>query len=180
MYPEARQNLNTPIEFDNNTFFDALILYKGSLGVADPANFVQNVQTWFRINRRQIVQFAKMYGLEYNPIENYDRTEETTINGSSTTNGSNINKERAYDTEDMHDVNRSESGMSGESESTTRSRVHGNIGVTTSAQMITAERKLWTNANLYKDVVDMFSRDLLICIYPDRRPCDVFPMYKAY
>lgn len=44
-------------------------------------------------------------------------------------------------------------------------RIHGNIGVTTTAQMIEGERQLWTKFNFYKTIYDDIAKDL--CMYVD-------------
>lgn len=44
-------------------------------------------------------------------------------------------------------------------------RIHGNIGVTTTAQMIEGERQLWTAFNFYKTIYEDIAKDL--CIYVD-------------
>lgn len=44
-------------------------------------------------------------------------------------------------------------------------RIHGNIGVTTTAQMIEGERQLWMAFNFYKTIYDDIAKDL--CMYVD-------------
>ena len=43
--------------------------------------------------------------------------------------------------------------------------IHGNIGVTTSQQMFTAELELLDGFNIYQFIVHMFSRDLMLSIW---------------
>lgn len=43
--------------------------------------------------------------------------------------------------------------------------IHGNIGVTTTQQMFTAELKLLDGFNIYQFIVNMFSRDLMLSIW---------------
>lgn len=42
---------------------------------------------------------------------------------------------------------------------------HGNIGVTTSQQMLQSEVDLWIRYNVYKAMADMFIRDLMITVF---------------
>ena len=44
-------------------------------------------------------------------------------------------------------------------------RIHGNIGVTTTAQMIEGERQLWMAFNFYKTIYDDIAKEL--CVYCD-------------
>ena len=60
--------------------------------------------------------------------------------------------------EDIHvDVNNSEYNHT--------ARIHGNIGVTTTAQMIEGERQLWMAFNFYKTIYDDIAKEL--CVYCD-------------
>ena len=90
---------------------------------------------------------------EYNPIENYDRNEVTTIGHTgtigNTSNGTMTNKVSAYDSNTL--VNDGESVTNGNTTTTlnnndsTVSRIHGNIGVTTSSQMLQGEAQIRFN-----------------------------------
>ena len=44
-------------------------------------------------------------------------------------------------------------------------RIHGNIGVTTSQEMLDAEMKLWASIDVYKSIADLFVTDFCIMIY---------------
>lgn len=44
-------------------------------------------------------------------------------------------------------------------------RIHGNVGVTTSQQMLDAEMKLWASIDVYKSIADLFITDFCIMIY---------------
>jgi len=130
--------------------------------------------------------------LEYNPIDNYDRYEEYTdeksgtakINGntvdSSTASGNinNVNTTSAYDASDYQPHDKSESGSSNTSNSNTTTNstnqndelikhtghLRGNIGVTTSQQMLESELNIDT-WNLYNHISDVMLSELVIPIY---------------
>ena len=172
-------------------------------------------------NNNRIYQLTK---LEYNPIDNYDRTEERTVEKQgkeSTTNiydvvkntGTVTTKEHTdtlkngavsetvenavatYDSEDYKAKDKTvtnngevaNTNIYGavENETTTTTngrtdssalafdnrkdienvRIRGNIGVTTSAQMISGEKELWSNFVFY----NMIFNDILqsLCIYAE-------------
>ncbi len=146
-------------------------------------------------------KLADMAALEYNPIENYDRIEDSTDNESrvksNNKNDSITNASRGNSVNSTDDTTRvagynsdtlavqdkgsgasaSTSNASGESTQTTRetetdsagrvhsSRIHGNIGVTTPAQMITSELELAPKINVVNYIADSFKRRFCLMVY---------------
>ena len=80
--------------------------------------------------------------LDYNPIDNYDRSDTITRNVSSQAQSVGVGSQTAFNSDSFKDVSRSSgnSSDSGNDEVTSRSR--GNIGVTTTQQMIEQEREV--------------------------------------
>lgn len=140
----------------------------------DPEYMRQYVPIW---SKRRVEIWTKLFKtteLEYNPIENYDRTEEitehretgrktdtsTTMTGGDTTAGESTaahdvsaenadnyqpdSKDTANDnTVINHNSNTAgQIGEAGTDSFTHSNHTHGNIGVTTSQQMIAAERDI--------------------------------------
>lgn len=143
--------------------------------------------------------WKKMYDtttLSYNPIENYDRTDETTENENisenitrndtlknttdNTGNSEIINQNVAYNDTNftnhektMNNVdnnivetgtNKYDTDRSLTNGKTTTNRSHGNIGVTTSQQMIKQERQI-SEFNIIKYIVDDFKQKFCLMIY---------------
>lgn len=166
-----------------------------------PEYLKSNINYWFA---RRLFDFERMYEalrVEYSPIENYDRKENTTRNyensgtdkesttlGSTTTStniGSNDNENKvsAYNESDY--TNREKDTQSynstltntGSGTDTTQTeyglkrkevediRVHGNIGVTTSQQMIDSEMELRAKYDIYKIISREFEREFLVQVY---------------
>ena len=166
-----------------------------------PEYLKRNITFWFS---RRLFDFERMYEalrVEYSPIENYDRKENTTRNyensgtdkesttlGSTTTStniGSNDNEnkvsaynENAYtnrekDTQSYNstltntgsgtDVKQTEYGL--KRKEVEDIRVHGNIGVTTSQQMIESEMELREKYDIYKIISREFEREFLVQVY---------------
>lgn len=118
--------------------------------------------------------------MKYNPIENYDRFEEFDTNSSansqvgtsSHTEGTDLNSVNAYDKIELvpessvyNNSNSNISSESGGSSSENRKgRIHGNIGVTTSQQMLEQEFKIGYY-NIVDMIVDIYKKELVIpCI----------------
>lgn len=116
----------------------------------------------------------KALAMEYNPIENYDRIENWTDSGESgsemTAGGTLENQVSAFDsnsysTHDKEITNNSSEASATNSEEH-EGRIHGNIGVTTSQQMLESEMVLQEKwGNLYNHIADCFINELLVAVY---------------
>lgn len=89
---------------------------------------------------------------DYDPISNYDRHEESTNTGES------LGKVAGYNAENL--VN--SSGASTDVKRT--ARMWGNIGVTTTQQMIDEERRV-SEFNIYDYIIESFIRRFCLLIY---------------
>lgn len=186
------------------------------------------IGSWGRKNYRTFDKWVKALDLEYNPIENYDRIEDTTdsfirnkktdddIQGTNTNSGNSNSqsaetivddgegtnnntrelKKAAFDsptyanyeqetdaTMSTNDNTRTDNASSNEqhidtatnasqrdiqeaesTKNTKTSHIHGNIGVTTSQQMLESELKL-ARFNLYDQITDLFMTEFMVLIY---------------
>lgn len=105
----------------------------------------------------------KLYTLkqvEYQPIENYDRYEDITetgkSNGSSKSSGTSLYSEFPMESPLKKSVNNTDSNSSANSEANTdtqrKAHIHGNIGVTTSQQMLESEINLQKQLSMLKQL----------------------------
>lgn len=147
----------------------------------EPMFFTQTVKHFFRSHK---VEFEKLYEttlLEYNPIENYDRHEESKDVYSDTITGGYTDTNSGTDTTENEISADNESGYQNDNKSTTTlgtsvtrnnnsrmghddkytSHIHGNIGVTTSQQMIEAERRV-VEFNILQYISEKFGHELMI------------------
>lgn len=131
--------------------------------------------------------WEKLYAttqLDYNPIENYNKTETITENekrnddlSSSTesnSNSENINQNVAFNNQDFsnHEKNmlNTNNQITGSetnkynTDKTKETKASGNIGVTTSQQMIKQERQV-SEFNIVKYIVDDFKQRFCLMIY---------------
>ena len=103
-----------------------------------------------------ITKLLRTTQVEYDPIENYNRRGEISRQASGQSNSNSKNAQTAFDSIEFRDTDRQESaGTSAATEAVTE-HLHGNIGVTTTQQMIEQERKVSTY-NIY----DVVTRDFI-------------------
>lgn len=243
-YPDLFKYLAVPEQVDKSTLIDTILLRGGEFEVlyADPEFLEFSIGAWSRKWEPTFDRWVNALSIEYNPIENYDRTEHwtdtntgtqtntqtgtqtTTNTGTQTSVGSGYedtvrtgsekdeadngstteNQVSAYDsstytakdktifdtdqtnthtytdvkdTHTLHDLtstrtddlsaertddltNERTDDLTAEHEG----RVHGNIGVTTSQQMLTAELDLgyW---NIYEKITDLFLTEFVLPVY---------------
>lgn len=110
--------------------------------------------------------------IDYNPIENYDRIEDFSTQNNSksnvSSNGTNASYAAGYNTEQAQLTGREESSgqSNGENNATeTRTgRIHGNIGVTTSQQMLQSERDV-AQFSFVDSVTQSFKKTFCVMVY---------------
>lgn len=204
--PTLFDNVQLPSDMDKDTLINEIMSLSGQLYPYHqvPGMFKHNAEFWFKRNKYNFEMMFEALNVEYNPIENYDRKEDSTetpditksltsgsnassttgTTGTSSSSGTNTGKTSAYDTEDFSNMSQDSNSdsssttmnststdtnslTSSEAETGTRtftSRVHGNVGVTTSQQMIEAELKL-RQFDLYKQIAMLFEHELLVQVY---------------
>ena len=175
--------LNVPEGLTKDTLVNNILLRSSEFEVLYPdPDFIKSaIGDFSNAWQPTFERWVNALSLEYNPLENYDRKEDwtDTRNGhnsgttSGRTNSTTTNKVSAYDAGDdltTHDqdtlVGADSSSSSGESHEGAKhdGRVHGNIGVTTSQQMLMSELDLgyW---NIYEKITDLFLTHFVIPIY---------------
>lgn len=157
LYPQVRSKIEVPAGFDRNLFWDYMVTQWGSLRVLTPWYFDKRVYAWFRVKRKNIEMLIKAFSVDYDPIENYDRIEDSEVHGTS----HGTSGEKAWDSGSIVDNAQSDSNGT----TRTTSRIHGNIGVTTATQMLANHVNFWANTDLYHEVGKMFISEFTIPIY---------------
>ena len=139
------------------------------------------ITEWFTRRKDNFAKLWQGFTAEYNPIENYDRQEDSTETPNITHTLSNSGQDASTNEADVQGYNGTDyvpnsrtksSGTSStngtDTESGTRtytSRIHGNIGVTTSAQMLEGELNLRKSMDIYALIAAEFETDNLIQVY---------------
>lgn len=179
-----------PEGMDKQLYINNLLMETAEMEVlfSNPATMRSVIGIW---SSAHLDSWAKMWNttkLEYNPIENYDRQEDWTDNnktnskvqskdvGTGKNHSTDISKAAGFDSGNLvtsgqndNDSN-NESTQIGNSEGNSNEelkhtgRVHGNIGVTTSQQMIEEERRV-ADWNMYEYLIDKFKQQFLLLVY---------------
>ena len=102
--------------------------------------------------------------LEYNPIENYNRVSKLGREVTSESHDAGYNAGKPFNTDDFVDNSRSTTSGDGHSHEDVTEHVSGNIGVTTSQQMINQEREV-VQYNIYDKITADFIARFCIEIY---------------
>lgn len=141
--------------------------------------------TWTRVEALTLA--------EYNPIENYDRKEYAVDTGSrqaqgsgtqtskanSTSSSDNVDKVAGFNTDTLgvngkqtainagasQGTNESQSATSEAETNVRQLRAHGNIGVTTVAEMMSQELEVYPKINLVNYIVNSFKMRFCLLVY---------------
>lgn len=185
----------------DSTIFDGIILPEGvdkdtavnmilvncaeqSMVYTDPAFFKKMLPIWCKTKIKSWEKLYKTTVVEYDPIENYNRTEEWTDTGKtnanseiyskSTVGGVSTDQVQGFDSASFVDRNKTASssdsntsGKSNQTENSTNTRkgvAKGNIGVTTTQQMLEEERRI-AKFDIYSQIVADFKRFFCIMVY---------------
>lgn len=159
--PTAFDDVVLPDGMDKQTLIDTIIDVCGDLGVScDIASFKDKVTSWSKYRNYTISKLWELEQLQYNPIDNYDRYEDSTDTTDS--HATSENKSAGYNETELKTDTGGEAQSNGALHRV--SHIHGNIGVTTAAQMIVGERNL-ANYSAYKQIARIFADDLCIKIF---------------
>lgn len=181
------EDLTLPDEIDKDGFVNRLLMTRGEHSVLwpDPDFFKRCVTIWGQNWYDNFARIAATLAAEYNPIHNYDRHEEYTDtegvgkSGTSTASGRTDSEteqqvsafdESTYQPDSKTILGSGSSSTDSSSERIDRELTHdahlyGNIGVTTSQEMLQAEVKLRSDLRLYDIMCDVFSQELLLLTY---------------
>lgn len=136
----------------------------------------QMIYYWSKAELPSWEKLQQTMTIEYNPIYNYDRYEEWTDSGqSAATNsqrgsGISVNAQVAFNTDEFKDTVKNDrsdaasSSGSAESSSEHSGHMYGNIGVTTTMQMIKEQREV-VDWNIYQFIAESFRRRFCIELY---------------
>lgn len=101
---------------------------------------------------------------KYNMLDNYDRTSSISRSASSSGSGSATNSNTAFNSDSFKNTNKTESSDSSSGSETITENVHGNIGVTSSMQLLQQQREL-ALFKWYDVIADDYINKFCIQIY---------------
>lgn len=146
--------LRLPSGVNKDTFVNNLLVETAEFEILypDPEFMANMIAIWSSKELPVWEELEKTRHYDYDPISNYDRNEESTNIGES------LGKVAGYNATDL--VN--SSGAS--TDVKRRARMWGNIGVTTTQQMINEQREV-VKFNISDYIIDSFKRRFCLLIY---------------
>lgn len=181
-YPNLFEMMQLPDGVDMETARDNILFQCGEMELlySEPSFLRAMIGNW---SKRRAYKWKTLQGtttLEYNPIENYDRQEEwsdeesgtSKAGGNTSTSGNSLDKKKGFEGGDLVETSGASDSSTAQTSSTgsssTKSQhsgyVHGNIGVTTSQQMLMSERDV-ANFSIYDVIAQDFAREFCMYVY---------------
>lgn len=164
------KNLSVPDGIDKDALIEVILMECGEMQPVwtDPEFMQHMIGTWSKKWERTFEKWVAALEKEYDPLNNYDRTEEWETNTKSdmkSVTSSETNKS-AYDTSSLtpYDKVTGNSTDDASGKETRKGHTYGNIGVTTSQQMLQAELDI-AKWNIYEHIKDLFMQDFCIMVY---------------
>ena len=180
------QNMKIPAGIDRQDLIDNILEQGAAFEVLYPDfEYLQfSIGAWSKRWYRTMEKWLEALTVQYDPLNNYDRHEEWTDNDNVSgktetsagvnTTGQDELSVTAYDSDQYHSKEKTDS--SGTSESTGSSETNtdaeskhsghlwGNIGVTTSQEMLREELDV-QKFNLIQQITDLFLTEFCIMVY---------------
>lgn len=171
-----------PDGIDRETLIDRIMIRCMEFSVmhSDIEFAHEQILNFFKVHYRTFDKWVKVLNKEYEPLNNYDRTEIYSGNGShnnaNSTSGSDSNtitttkaafNSSGYEPYEKNVSSGSSSGSGSDHGSFNEGhnlRAYGNIGVTTSQQMLEAEWEV-DKLNIFTSIADMFCDEFCIQVY---------------
>ena len=159
--------LSVPDGVDRNVLINNLLRECAELEIVYPQPDALKffVGEWAKERLPVWEKLAATLRFEYDPISNYDRKEEWTDESSGNTEGTSENKTAGYNSAGAdvpESMSSASSSASGRNKRT--GRAYGNIGVTTTQQMIEAERKV-SEFDIDHVIIQEFKKTFCLLIY---------------
>ena len=161
-YPAIFQDMVVPDGIDRDVLIDEILFKCAELELlyTSPRFLQAMIAHWSIANYDAFQKMYKTTVLEYNPIWNKDGTitEETTTTG----NNDDVTSVKGFNSDSWAEAGRSKGSAAGSSLTTRKEE--GNIGVTTTQQMIKEEREV-SEFNIYAYIAERFKNTFCVLIY---------------
>lgn len=146
--------LKLPEAVDKDTLVANLLAECAEFEILYPDPFFMGnmISVWSAKELPVWEKLAETLTYEYDPISNYDRSEEWEDSGNA------LGKVAGYDSETLVNSNGAETSA------TRKGRIRGNIGVTTTQEMIEAQRDV-VRFNLSDHIIESFKRRFCLLVY---------------
>ena len=151
-----------PEGIDRDDFVEMLLFDTAELELLtpDPDIMKQLLGRWSNVRVNSWSKMLDTETVEYNPIHNYDRQEDWVDDGT----GSSVTdlSVAGFNDADMADRERTGTGTTTQSRHT--ARISGNIGVTTTQQMLESERESRKYSTVY-EIIGEFKERFCLLVY---------------
>ena len=151
-----------PEGIDRDDFVEMLLFDTAELELLtpDPDIMKQLLGRWSNVRVNAWSKMLDTETVEYNPIHNYDRQEDWVDDGT----GSSVTdlSVAGFNDADMADRERTGTGTTTQSRHT--ARISGNIGVTTTQQMLESERESRKYSTVY-EIIGEFKERFCLLVY---------------
>ena len=183
------EKLSFPDGIDKETAIQNILLMcdEKELLYPNPDFMIEAIGLWSKKWNRTFTKWINALNIEYNPLENYDRqeswsdstssSESNSASASDSSYGSNsmLNDVSAFNSDYLRNDSASKNDARNNASSSSQAnnlkaelskhegRVHGNIGVTTSQQMLQAEIDI-DRFNIYDEIAIIFMREFVLAL----------------
>ena len=151
-----------PEGIDRDDFIEMLLFDTAELELLtpDPDIMKQLLGRWSNVRVNAWAKMLDTETVEYNPIHNYDRQEDWVDDGT----GSSVTdlSVAGFNDADMADRERTGTGTTTQSRHT--ARISGNIGVTTTQQMLESERESRKYSTVF-EIIGEFKERFCLLVY---------------
>lgn len=168
-----------PNGLDKKMAISRIILDNAELGLvySKPETVKEMIRVWSAINQMGWAKIWDALSADYNPIHNYDRNEEWTDGEKTNYSDSNSATDKRQvagwnqdtGTNDFADADKVDSSGktfgNGARDAVHKGHLYGNIGVTTTQEMIRAEATLRQELNMYQIISDSFRGEFCLLVY---------------
>lgn len=195
VHPTILDGLQIPVGLNLDLLKENLLIECAELEVlyADADFLEMAIRSWSAKQQKVWTRLYNAEKAQYNPIENYDRIETWTDNtqgnrsvtgqqtsgSTAQSSGSDLDSATGYNTDVMQATGKTDRSSVTTDSTNTRStgsedsnansthsgRIHGNIGVTTSQQMLEQELELAAKINTYDAIIMDFKRRFCLMVY---------------
>ena len=160
--------LQVPAQIDKQDVIDAILLECAELPVVYTNWDVLQVAIGL-LSKRRLHSWERMATAlfeDYNPLHNFDRYEESTDDENTASSGSadSVNTVNGYNGDAVHDKQNTNGKNETKRGNKHNGHLYGNIGVTTSAQMLEGELEI-RKQDLISIIVREFKENFCIMVY---------------
>lgn len=170
-YPEIFNDFVCPSTMNRDLIINTICIKNAELPIlySAPDTLQKLIEIW---SKAHAPIWERLYNLaitDYNAIENYNRYESETKGGSGRRDGNGKVKNSVYgynaNDKTPHDETENEYEENYNKTDSRNTHTSGNIGVTTTQEMIKQEMEIRPKLNIYNFIAEEFKQEFCIMVY---------------